>query len=250
VKFNKILATAFLITLSISPLSTKAALINDYATVTRANGVYDGGIGVNSAYSEADAQNKAFISFTNADYLPTIKVKAASSSTAYVSALAVQRYTFTGIHATDLFLNFNLHASINAQNRYSPLRADIGIILGEEVEFFPEYGFATNFFEGGALMGEELGYESLFLGNGLDKNKSSFLSFTINPGESFFVYASVEANVKNGFVDAWNTFSMDFTDNTGLRAASAPLQVSVPEPSTLVLMFLAMAFIVRKKIKS
>ena len=52
------------------------------------------------------------------------------------------------------------------------------------------------------------------------------LTFTVNPGDSFMVHAELTTTAFDGSVNAMNTFSMDFTDDTGLQAASiAPVPV-------------------------
>ncbi len=244
-KFSKLMSISFIST--ILSFSANAGLI-DYAVATNVNGVYSGGDNIDYTYNEEDADKKALASLSGNDLLPTIKVMSQSTSSGYSRALAVQKFTYSGNIASDFLLNFNLHGDVNSE-RSSSLRADIGIILADQVEFYPTYGFATNFFEGGGMMGDQLGYEALFLGNGINQNTSDSITFNIQPGESFYVYASTEAYVKNGFVNAWNTLTMNFTDSTGLKAGSfIPPQNAIPEPSIITLMLAALFFITRRKI--
>ncbi len=241
--FSKLISISFLST--ILSFTASAGLI-DYAVVASVNGTSTGGDNIDSTYNEVDGQNKALASLSGGDLLPTLKVMSQSSDSAYSGVIAVQKFTYDGSEASDFFLNFNLHGDVNS-GASSPLRADIGVMAAEEVYFYSHYGFATNFFEGGD--GDMLGYESLFLGNGMDQNASDSISFNIQPGESFFVYASMEARATNGIVDAWNTLSMNFTDSTGLTAGSfVPPTGSIPEPSNLALLLVALFLISRKQL--
>lgn len=53
------------------------------------------------------------------------------------------------------------------------------------------------------------------------------LSFTLNPGDNIYVYSHLMARANGGnSVDAFNTFTMSFDDDTNLIAASA-----VPVPA-------------------
>jgi hypothetical protein len=222
--------------------SANAGLV-EYAVSTYVDGTYSGGDNMSSTYNEVDSENKALASLSGASLLPTIKVMAESASSTYSRALALQKFTYDGVAMSNFQLNFNLHGDVSSN---SSLRADIGVILADEVYFFQSYGFATNFFEGGALMGTQLGYDAIFSNTGMDQNSGGNLAFDIQPGDSFFVYASVEATARNGLVNAWNTLSMDFTDSTGLTAASFIPSVSVPEPSSVILMLSIFLFSSRK----
>ena len=223
--FASLLSTAF-------SFSAIAGLV-DYAVTTNVGGTYSGGDNISDTYYETDSQNKALASLSGSSLLPTIKVMAQSTGSAYSRALALQKFTYDGGSTSNFQLNFNLHGDVSSN---SSLRADIGIILADQVYFYSQYGFATNFFEGGAMMGPDLGYDAIFSSTGMDQNTQGHLAFDIQPGDSFFVYASVEATARNGLVNAWNTLSMDFTDSTGLTAASFIPSASVPEPSSVILM--------------
>ncbi len=244
-KFSSFVSSTLLGAMLLLPLSASAGLIT-YAATTNVNNTFVGGDNIDYSYNEANSQNKALVSLSGDDLLPTIKVMSASSGYSYAEALAVQKYTFLGDDTNDYTLNFNLHGSVNS-SAYSPLRADIGVVIADEAWFYSQYGFATNFFEGAGLGGDIVGYEALFLGNGDDQNTSKSISFSINPGQSFFVYASMESRAKNGYVDAWNTLTMNFDDSTNLLAGSfIPAQVSVPEPSTYLLLLLSLLLFTRK----
>jgi hypothetical protein len=230
--------------------SANAGLV-DYAVSTYVNGTdinatNSGGDNMSNTYNEVNSQNKAMASLSGNSLLPTLKVMAQSSGAAYSRALAVQKFTYDGTAMSNFELNFNLHGDVSAG---SSLRADIGVILTDQVYFYDTYGFDTNFFEG-AMVGAdniELGYDVVLSDTGMDQNKASSLTFDLQPGDSFFVYASVAAMANNGLVDAWNTLTMDFTDNTGLTAASFTPPVSVPEPSSIILMLSALVLFSSRK---
>jgi hypothetical protein len=223
--------------------SADAGLV-DFAVSTYVSGTYSGGDNMRDTYNEVGNQNKAMASLSGQSFLPTIKVMAQSSGTTYSRALALQKFTYDGSAMGNFELNFNLHGDVSSN---SSLRADIGVVRADAVYFYDRYGFGTNFFEGGGMMGQQLGYEAVFSNTGIDQNKASSLTFNLQPGDSFFVYASVEAKAENGLVNAWNTLTMDFTDNTGLIAGSSSPSVSVPEPSSIILMLSALVFFNSRK---
>ncbi|GAA0817871.1 hypothetical protein GCM10009111_19820 [Colwellia asteriadis] len=223
-----------------------------HAVSTNVGGQPDSDTNGSSIYQELNAQNKAYASLTGAGFLPTLKVMAQSSSDSYsyVRALALQKFTYHGNEASTFLLNFNLHGDVNSSSNYLPLRSDIGILKGNNVWFYETYDFPTNFFEGGLYndTNEMLGYKTIGIENGLNQNVADSLSFDIQPGESFFVYAQVSAEIQNGFVDAWNTLTMSFADSTGLTAASSMLpNTDIPEPASALLLFSALALMARRK---
>lgn len=253
-KLNKVLISSCL--MAVFSLSANATLV-EFAAYTDVYGTTNGGDNINNAFSELNANNKAMVSFSNTDYLPSLKVKAKSNGTEgrQAKASALQKYTYNGNIAKDIILTYNLHGTkITSASQYpSFLRADIGVILGNQVSYNSGTSFGTNFFEGGALTGnnQNVGYNAIFLPEGSNKNMFGQLIFNIQPGESFFLYSEVVARAYNGYIDAWNTLSMNFADNTGLTAASyTPPQSSIPEPSSIILFLSALALFTSRKIKN
>ncbi|WDE04292.1 PEP-CTERM sorting domain-containing protein [Thalassomonas viridans] len=198
----------------------------------------DGGQSSNSAYASEVSYGyaEAYAALDGSSYLPTLKVQASSGNRkgGDAEAFAMQRYTYTGNEATTIDLDFNLHGSVadNANGGYNSnsLRADVAIFIGDSLAWSTD--LATLYYELAYDM--EKDKSSLFINSGTDVNQPGSLSFDLEPGENFFVVASIKAKSRNGEADAWNTLSLSFADDTGLVAASADnTQVDVPEPASL-----------------
>jgi len=76
----------------------------------------------------------------------------------------------------------------------------------------PEYysDFGTWYYEN---IGTQLGTDTAFVNvpNGTDTGS---ISFTVNPGDVFFVGASLSASSRTATADAFNTFTASFADPT------------------------------------
>ena len=191
-------------------------------------------ITASSAEENAYANAKAYASLSGSSYLPTLKVEAsaAQGKGGSASAFAVQGFSYTGAATSTITLNVNLHGSVgDAASGYSnnTLRGDIAIFIGEGLEWYPH--FSTLVYEVAySAPVENAGTESLFITNGNDVNTAVSMSFDLNAGDSFYVVSLMAANSKNGFVDGWNTMTMDFNDASQLQAVS---QVPVPNAAWL-----------------
>lgn len=210
----------------------------------------DGGHLSTFATSEENTygESKALVDLTGPGYLPTLKVLAKSTTPgkrAGAKAFAAQGFDYLGNANTTLTLNLNLHGSVSGD---ADLSTHIGILIGDDWGFYP--GFATGYYEGGLLGGlKGGGTEFLSIQSGLNVNKLGSISFNLNPGESFYILSEMNASAYSGIADAWNTLTMKFSDDSNLRAAIAPINGSIPEPSILLLMVLGLGFIYRKQTK-
>jgi len=249
-KFSKVFISACLT--AIFSFTANATLV-EFAATTSVTGGFSGGVNVDYAFTEVDADNKAMASLSDTDYLPILKVKAKSSDSGRATAIAstLQKYTYSGSVATNFTLNYNLHGSKVADYN-SRLYGRVGVILGDNVAYSTSWGWGTNFYEGGGLTddNEILSVDFLSLPDGVNQNVIGQTTFDIQPGESFFLYSHLEAYAYNGYIDAWNTFTMSFTDSTGLTAASfTPPLSSIPEPSSFILLLSALALFSSRKAK-
>ena len=175
------------------------------------------------------ATARASAELSGNSYLPTLRVEtiADQGRGGFATAFGAQGYTYTGADSFIFNLDYNLHGSVGTNFTGSNgLRADIAILMGNNLEWTTDFG--TLIYESGL---NPIHTNTLFINNGLDQNRSSSLNFELNPGDMFYVVASIGARSVDGFVDGWNTFSMNFLDNTGLVAETAPAVSAVPVPA-------------------
>jgi len=203
----------------------------------------DGGEMETSAYASIDngtGYAQALANLTGSSYLPILKVEASAAygKSGSAEAYGLQRYTYSGNSTTTIELNLNLHGSSmqGSENNSNYIRSQIAIFMGEEMDYYRS-------FESLMEVGTEFAdYASMRIRNEIDANVPDTLMFEVNPGDSFFVVASMRAKARDGYSDAWNTLSMNFTNATGLVASSAPAEVTpkpIPEPSSILLFCLA-----------
>lgn len=209
----------------------------------------DGGEFIDSAYASemTYGDTQAYAALDGSSYLPTLKVKTSADYRlgSGAKAYAMQGYSYNGSEGTTIDLDLNLHGSVgdnsSSQYAHNSLRADIAVFIGDSLEWYTG-DFGTLYYEFAYDMEKDL--TSLFINDGMDVNEYGSLSFDLEPGQNFFIVASMQASSKNGFVDAWNTLSLDFADDSGLVAASAPSSmVDVPEPTPFYLLLLALMLI-------
>lgn len=174
-------------------------------------------------------------------YLP--ELKAFSSSTAgqggSASAFGVQGFAYEGTESKNLTIEFELDANVIDSGSYGSERTSASIgVLGVDAlnriapvdnPFY--YGdFGTWYFENN---GTQLGTDSLFV-NTPNGSMSGSISFDVNPGDVFFVGASLNASSRTGTADAFNTFKSTFADpNVKSQLTIANPVAAVPEPSGL-----------------
>ena len=173
-------------------------------------------------------------------YLP--ELKAYSSSTAgqggSASAFGVQGYIYEGAGTETITINFALDANIFDSGTFGSesASASIGVLgLGlqnpnepiDGPDFYSDFG--TWYYEN---FGMQLGAESLFVDNsttgGLDTGS---ISFDVDPGDVFFVGASMRASSRTGTADAFNTFTSTFSNPAIASQLTVANPVAVPEPS-------------------
>ena len=179
-------------------------------------------------------------------YLP--ELKALSTSTAgqggSASAFGVQGYAYEGTATTTLTIDFQLDANVFDSGTFGTesTSASIGVLGLSSVDpSMPVVGpvyyasFGTWYFEN---IGTRLGTDSLFVNtpNGSDTGS---IMFTVNPGDVFFVGASLSASSRTGIADAFNTFTATFNNPTVASQLTIANATAVPEPSSLILLSVA-----------
>jgi hypothetical protein len=194
---------------------------------------------------------KAYSSFTSDSYMPLLRVETsaiARSSTA-ATAFSVQNFTNTGSDIKTVDLNVNLHGSVasnDSGDTSNHLSAQVAIISGTSLEWYPS--FATLVYEVAQPLFNPI---YLSISDGLDVNFFDTISFDVNAGESFFIVSNMNAYANNGYADAWNTLSMNFSDSSNLQAAlqvaNTSTPVGVPEPKTAFLLALCIVGLLLRK---
>lgn len=163
---------------------------------------------------------EATIDFAGSSYTPILKAFAqADISGATVvesSATGVQSFKNTG-PGRDITLTLTLDATFIGDAKS---KAQVAVFLTNELQ-----GFSTDF----GTIAFEIGADSLetstqlFLSptfNNLTPDKT-ILTFFVENGQDFLIWAGLQVHAENGEeVDAFNTFTMSFDDDTGLIPAS------------------------------
>lgn len=216
----------------------------------------DGGefAGFASAISTKHGISRSRAYYNNSEfYLP--ELKAFSSSTGgrggSATAFGVQGFAYNGTEEVDITIAFALDANVIDSGTFGAesVGASLGVLgLGSVVsgqpiqgpEFYTDFG--TWYFEN---VGNQLGSDSVFVNspNGTD---TSSVTFSVEPGDVFFVGASLSASSRTGTADAFNTFTSTFTDS-GIGSQLFIANTAVPEPAALTLFGLVAAGIASRR---
>jgi hypothetical protein len=234
-----------------TPLTASAAIISGYGVYTSSSTASncpsyctsagggdfaydsDGGEFSTNAHSVetsyANVESEA--SLSGSTYLPILRARAESNlgKGGGTTAFGVQGFTYTGASSTTIILDFNLHGSVGAGEpgyARNVLRADVAIVFGSSLEWYPHFATLAYEFAGDNLVDNK----SVFITSGSDVNAADSITFDLDPGMDFYVIASMGAESKNGFVDGWNTLTMSFDNDTALVAASVS---AVPVPAAV-----------------
>lgn len=195
--------------------------------------------------SRGNGAASSILSASSGISLPTLRAEAfvtgSGTSSAFGSASGVEGYTYNGAEARTFDLDIMLTGSVfdpTPADGDTSIDASIYVYSGPGFEFGFDYG--TLVFELGVV---DLAGSQLTLGNG-DTALSDSLSFTVQPGQSFFVQAILGASAERDLssADAFSTLELAFQDASDLVAASGTV---VPEPSTALLFMLGLAGLAR-----
>lgn len=154
---------------------------------------------------------------------------------AFTESFASDLFQYTGATAGTLQLTFSLEGLV------SDLPADSQTFIKARVAVFniPNYEFTSSFdtlaFELGAV---PKAYDLTTLqilndtGGALD-SRTTTLSFNVNPGETFYLWETLETSARRDtrFADAFSTLTSEFDHPELVMSAS-----NVPEPGSLLLL--------------
>jgi len=186
----------------------------------------DGGAFSSSAYtslSNADGNGQATASLTGPDLLPSLGAQGFSGpdSRTDSNANGMLGYIYTGASATTISLDLTLDGSAAGEGwAYS----DVAVILGNVTYYTTHY--PTFIYE--VVPGDPslsiLGTSNMSIAADVGlQSLTDSISFTLNPGDQFFVWAGLNAGgIRGGYGDAFNTLSMSFSDSTGINAVPVP----------------------------
>lgn len=140
----------------------------------------------------------------------------------WAGAFGVQGYTYTGTQSMTYTINANLTGSVT--NDSSGIYAEIIAFEGPSFTFYPYSNILIS--ELGAIpMGETV----LGTGNIGPNLLSDSFSINLNPGDTFYLWASLFAqSAAQGTADAANTLTLSFTDSTNLVPESSINAVPLP----------------------
>lgn len=151
-------------------------------------------------------------------------------------ARAQQEYRYDGDAPTTALLQIALDGEVlNSLSSSNPLRADVAVVLGRDLPFSTSEGThaGTLLFETIPLSPEFdlLAHADLALtGASVPQSTSANLTFTLNPGDHFIVWAEMFASALAGqTVDALDTLTMSLSNVNNV--------VAVPEPTSSALVF-------------
>lgn len=185
----------------------------------------EGGVNLESSFAtltNTSGSGQALAEVNGSGFTPVLKAKAASNANTRVNANAwgIQHYTYTGSEETTLELNLNLHGSVSEEGR---ITGRVAVIKGDELPWTND--MATLIYE---LVPYEnvLANDTLFISSGTNQVANTNLSIELNPGDSFFVRADLLTSGRDegSAADAYNTFTMNFSDDSQLQAANQPEQ--------------------------
>lgn len=162
---------------------------------------------------------------------PLLRAEAFSKSSlgsAFGTAFGVEGYTNTSGSVQSYTLNILLEAFVGDLGAGDG-KVTADVIAWRTANFFFSSDRATLLFEASATIVDEA---QLLVDLSEIPSANGSVSFTLDPGESVYVWARLKADARRdmSFADAFSTLTTSFTDPTGLAAAS------LPEPGPLALL--------------
>lgn len=202
------------------------------------DGSGDGGAGsvtASTTFSGVDGNGAAFADFSDINnYLPIMGVKAYSNAegvgddltrSSEVSAWAtgMHGYTYTGDVTITEGIDIALTGEMGGTTSFGDveLAARVMVVLGTGISdfmtgysAFDEYVFYDD--DGLGLVKLDSSYRGIQV-MGSPQTVTDSLSFTLNPGDEFFVWSQLFAQgTRGGYADGYNTLTMSFVDGTNI----------------------------------
>lgn len=199
----------------------------------------DGGEFSSTAYASvnnSDGNGQASASLSGPDLLPVLGAEGFSGPDSSASSYAVGMlgYTYAGATATTISLDIMLDGVAGGLSDLDPydsawVYSNVAVILGDVNDF--QHDYPTFIFEvvpgnpGLSVLGES----NLALdANDVPQTLTGSISFTLNPGDEFFVWAGLNAGgIRDGYGDAFSTLSMSFSDAAGITPNIIPVPAAV-----------------------
>ncbi len=103
-------------------------------------------------------------------------------------------------------------------------------------QLLPELGFSHGglaFADGAALVGRNVVFPYIDISSPGEQTLTETVSFTVDAGEEFMIFAALEALTFGGDADAAHTFTMAFRDTSNLTALGNPNASPVPVPAAV-----------------
>lgn len=215
---------------------------------------FDGGLNVASSSQTLSSGSNNALAEASSDlsvtgFVPTLRARATAAPTsAQAVAWGVQGYTNVGADPLSTTLFLNLTADITGSNDVKArlylfeeanfdFSTDPGTILFESSsQLWPGFdSFANN--------AGPTGFDVLFNNHTGPVNEQRSFDFTVQPGDSFYVWSRLVATADNtGVADAFGTLTASFSNIQGLEPAAV-----VPEPSAFILLATALLALLRRR---
>lgn len=201
---------------------------------------FDGGVNQPSAAQSLDrngsALSEASSTFSANGYIPTLRTRATASPTrAQAVAWGVQGYRNDSRSTINSTLSLDLSANITGSN---DVEARVYLFKSAGFEYYQDPGTmlfesSSELWDGFESFANNLGPEGFDIDinnhtGSVDEQRS--FTFSIDPGESFYVWARLVTTADNpGVADAYSTLTASLSNTQGLTLTL------VPEPGTLLL---------------
>ncbi|MBK7948247.1 MAG: hypothetical protein IPK00_05800 [Deltaproteobacteria bacterium] len=199
-------------------------------------GVFGGGLNESDASStvanvQGTGDSRATLDVTSGISVPVLRAAGSSVESSLGSgfgdAFAVEGYSYDGAEPSSFTIDVSLTGVVVDSTPVDlDTSIDARVVVFQEAPFSFTSDYGTLVFEFGAVPIDET---QLRL-TGSSTSASSSLTFTVNPGESFYVWATLGADAERDLssADALSTLTMVFQDSTGLTAASVPEPGAMP----------------------
>lgn len=211
---------------------------------------------VSSTYVESGFSSSydAFSSIDTTSLTPVLRASSANNkpyaSTAVAYAAAFQSYQYTGTMSQTITINLSLHANLlentKIDNRLtafgSYVTANFKVFSGDELRnditnlsgCFTAVSFGLSTCETERASAFNAAYD---IGNPATYDNGDYtiydsVSFNVNPGDTFLIFADMQTYAPDGYSDASRTFNINFDNTSNLVALNSPIS-TVPVPATV-----------------
>jgi hypothetical protein len=196
----------------------------------------DGGSLATSAaqsLNNAQGDGRGDVTFLGPAGLPILRAEAFSQPNARIETrtFAMRAFDYIGAQAlngsVDILFDGIASAPVVSDAR---LTANIGIALAQDLDFVADYSTWASEVVPGTPGASMLGEEFLSIPvNAGPQSLPGSVPFDVSPGDRIFVFIEMRARgTRGGSADAFNTFTVDFSDPSSFSA--------LPEPGGLVLL--------------